>query len=178
MTWRWHDETWWHIGKHGTREVAENFTSEFVGNRKRLRYTSPGLTLSDFETHPAMTKFLQNYHTYSNKATPPNCARAYETMLAFSVKLPQCVMLQTWAWDWGTGSGGASDSLELELWVVNCPTMGAGNWIRIWYLLLTAEPSIQTMAITVDMVATAVEQRDSLQSVPNHTWLFSVLFLR
>ena len=45
-----------------------------------ISYTGSSLCIGDLKSAPLVTHFLQQGHTYSNKATPPNSATPYEIM--------------------------------------------------------------------------------------------------
>jgi hypothetical protein len=62
-------KAWWPPGRHGAGDAESSSSSEdkqektgFQGIRKRVSKL------------PKVTHFLQQGHTYSNKATPPNSA--------------------------------------------------------------------------------------------------------
>ena len=66
-------KVWRHAGRHGARDVAERFTSGSVGSMKRERKRHwAWLEHLKPQSSPLVTHFLQQEHSYSNKATPPN----------------------------------------------------------------------------------------------------------
>ena len=81
---------WWCAGRYGAGERAESSTFWSTGSRRLL-----GLAWA-YETSKTtftMKHFLQQRHTYSNKATPPNAFTAYgpniqmyESMGAISIQ--------------------------------------------------------------------------------------------
>jgi hypothetical protein len=67
-------------------EVAENSTSSSAGSNERERERERGLT-RPFGIPPPVMCFLQQSHTYSNKATPPNNAISSEPMGAIFIQI-------------------------------------------------------------------------------------------
>lgn len=68
MAWLAWQEEWQHIGKHGSGKGTKCSTSRSTGSRKR---EIPGLAWAFEVSKPTIvTYFLQQGHTYSNKAIP------------------------------------------------------------------------------------------------------------
>jgi hypothetical protein len=67
----------WHVGWHSAGEEAESSTSWPKGSRRS--YATLGLAWAYETSKPAssVTHFLEQGHTHSNKATPPNGATPY-----------------------------------------------------------------------------------------------------
>jgi hypothetical protein len=74
-------EAWQHAERHGSGEVAKNSTSGSAGSRKRQWANWVWLGLLKPQSPPSGTHFLQQGHTYSNKATI-NSVTYYEPMRA------------------------------------------------------------------------------------------------
>ena len=80
LVYSYHGGTWWPAGKHGAGERCESSKSWSIGNSKWTG--SLGIAWAQKTLKPTLTvtQFLQQGHTYSNQATPPNSANPYEFM--------------------------------------------------------------------------------------------------
>jgi hypothetical protein len=65
-------ETWQHLGRHGAGG-AESSTSSSEGSQEHTTILQEARR-RDSKPIPTVTHFLQQGHTYSNKATVPNSA--------------------------------------------------------------------------------------------------------
>ena len=64
-------EAWQHAGRRGPRKGAESSTT---GKQQAEKVTQARLELTKLQSPPPVTHFLQQGHTYSNKAILPNSA--------------------------------------------------------------------------------------------------------